>query len=271
MKIWIALCSLSLFISLPVFAQNMARPRATPIPIAPTVRSEQVEKSQPVPAATPAATSLDEVQAKARAATAKVGAVLNESKYHRDNSNITVMLGYAPIDMILPSKLGGSVGWNDGAEASYEIEYMGSKLSVPFVVKDLGSFSDKRISIIKRSYKSRNSFNFHYGVSYFDTDVAVGNEYLSSATNVPRNLDLIGIKSLGVIWGVGNRWNFKPGFTAGVDWISWAQPLIVLSREDRLINYVNDEGTRDALKQALNLSSYVPRFTLLKVQFGWTF
>jgi hypothetical protein len=292
-------------------AQTRVKPKATPIPIAKPVKkkleTEVVTPSEvttteatvttiplatPVPAATPlvipnqstpaptpasptpapdSMPSRQTMQDRAKEATAKLGAVMNRSNEHRAESSFTVMGEYAPIDLILPSKVGGSVGWNYGDEATFELEYLGAKLSVPFIVEDLGSFKDQRISLVKRSFQGRNSLNFHYGLSYFNTQISVGNEYLASASNLPASLDLIGVKSLGFIWGVGNRWNFNRGFTVGVDWFSWAQPILIIDRDRELLDYIQDEGARDTLDEALRLSAYFPRFTVLKVQIGWSF
>lgn len=188
---------------------------------------------------------------------------------HRDR--FSVLLGYAPIDLLLPSKVGGSFTWNRDDQLSYEVEYMGANLSVPFVVDDLGSFKDRRISVTQRAFRGRTSFHFFYGVSYFDTTIHLGNKYLDQINGAPQSVDLVGVKSLGLIWGIGNRWVFKPGFTAGIDWFSWAQPLIVVDKDQKVLDYISNDETRRTIRETLDLTSYFPRFVLLKVQLGWSF
>lgn len=193
------------------------------------------------------------------------------SSLSRVERKFTVLLAYSPIDLILPSKTGGSLTWNEDDQVSYDLEYMGANLSVPFVVDDLGSFKDRRVSLTKRAFRGRTSFHFFYGLSYFETTIHLGNQYLDQVSGAPRSIDLVGVKSLGVVWGIGNRWIFKPGFTVGLDWFSWAQPLIVVDRDQEILNYISNEDTRDTIRETLNLTSYFPRFVLLKVQLGWSF
>lgn len=223
----------------------------------------------PAPTATPAPSPT--LKDRAGKAVSRVGAEINNSLEYRALSPVTLMLAWAPIDLILPSKFGASVAWNRTPEASHELEYLSAKMSVPFFVDDLGGFTDRRVSLLKRSFNARNSFNFHYGLSYFDTEIHVGNDYLAQANANAAEVDLLRIKSLGFIWGFGNRWNFAKGLTAGVDWFSWSQPLLVIHRDNALVDSMNEGSAKDRVETTMKLVEYLPRLTVLKVALGYSF
>lgn len=182
-----------------------------------------------------------------------------------------VMAEYSALDLILPSKIGGSLGYVESNAYTYELEYLSASLSPPSFIEDVGSFTDRRISLVVRSYADRNSFNFHYGLAYFDLQVHVGSKYLQSSSGRPANLDLLASRSLGLILGVGNRWILPHGFTLGVDWISWSQPLIIVEKKSDLLQYIQNQQDRDVLETLLSTVGYFPRFTILKLAIGYTF
>ena len=183
-----------------------------------------------------------------------------------------VMLEYSPLDLILPSKIGGSVGYAPiDSQSTYELEYLGATLAPPSFLEDVGNFSDRRFSLIARSYGNRSSFNFHYGLTYFDMQVHVNGRYLQSANGRPANFDVLASRSLGFMIGVGNRWSLPHGFEIGVDWISWSQPLIIVEKNSDLLQYVQNKGDRDTLETLINTIGYFPRFTLLKLGIGYAF
>jgi len=213
----------------------------------------------------------EEAKAQAHEVKEVVQEAVSNGGDRRAISNFSVVLEYSPLDLILPSKIGGSLGYIQSRESTFEAEYLSASLSAPWFVGDIGGFSDRRISITQRWYGERNSFNFHYGISYFDTDIHVGSHYLSSATGAALDSDLMREKSLGFIFGIGNRWAFPGGFTVGCDWFSWAQPLVVVQQDSALINAIQDSGAKSTLQDAFQTSLYFPRLSFLKVGLGWVF
>lgn len=183
-----------------------------------------------------------------------------------------LQLNYAPMDLIIPSKMGATLGSQKDIDNSYEIEILRGTLAFPFIVEDLGKMTDFKYSLLFRSYSGRESFNFSYGVTYFDFTVELGDKLLNKLTGgfIPA-VDLIKIQSLGFHLGVGNRWNFGKNFSFGVDWITWSQPLFVTKREAPYLDYVTDEDAKKSVNDAISLISYLPRFSLFKLQLAYMF
>ena len=207
----------------------------------------------------------------ARRVSKSVEGAVGQAGDRRENSDINFMGEYSALDLILPSKIGGSLGYVESSAYTFELEYLGASIAPPSFLEDVGSFTDRRVSAIVRSYSDRNSFNFHYGLSYFDTQIHVGSKYLQSSSGRPADLDLLGSRSLGFVVGVGNRWVLPHSFTVGVDWISWSQPLIIVEKNSDLLKYIQNQHDRDVLDSLLSTIGYFPRFSILKVGVGFTF
>jgi len=195
-----------------------------------------------------------------------------EAKTQRDKANYFVLVSYSPVDMLIPSKGGITVGLNRNADRTWELEYLRGSISVPFAVEDLGKMSDERISIISRSYFGNNSFNFSYGLSYLDFSLHLGDKLLNRVTGGSYpSLDLVKIQSLGFNVAIGNRWIFKHDITMGIDWITWTQPVHVTKKESAFLDYASNENDKDDVGNVIGLISYMPRFALLKLQLGILF
>lgn len=202
----------------------------------------------------------------------KVAKSLDTTQDRREHSNYLFMASYSPLDLIIPSKLGLTVGQTKSVDKTWELEILRGSLAIPFVIDNLGDVSDLRFSFIARSYAGRNSFNFSYGLSYFDFSARLGNKYLASVSGTPSgSVELLKIQTLGANFGIGNRWTIDKNFTFGVDWISWSQPLLLVQRDDDYLTATNSTPDRDAIEKALGLISYFPRISVLKIQIGVLF
>lgn len=201
----------------------------------------------------------------------KVGEQMGETAQRRADSNMVIMGTYAPLDLVLPSKIGASIGWISSARNTLEIEYVKGSVKPP-LVEDLGEVADQRLTLMRRSYFSSNSFNMSYGLSYIGFHGKVGDALLArlSGGTIPE-VELINVDSFGVHFGLGNRWIFAKGVTFGVDWFSWTQPLIVTRREAKFLDYVSNQDDRDKIDTAMKILSYFPRWSAFKLQLGYTF
>jgi hypothetical protein len=194
------------------------------------------------------------------------------SASRRSQSQYLVLGNYAPIDLIIPGKYGITLGWVRNPADTYEFEYLKGSVSVPFLIEDLGAMSDERISLNKRAFAERNSFNITYGITYFDYSIHLGSKILNRLTSGSYpSVDLIESQSLGINFGIGNRWTFDHNITLGVDWFSWAQPLVVISEKSAFLDYVSNETDKKNVEDALDAISYFPRWSVLKVQIGMSF
>lgn len=196
---------------------------------------------------------------------------LSHSRLVRSNSNYFAIGNFAPVDLILPSKFGLTLGIVSNADYTWELEYLKSSVSVPFLVDDIGEMTDERLSVIRRNYFGTETFNLSYGLSYNRFKVHIGSKYLAYiATNIP-DVDLMQIDSLGFNVGIGNRWIFANRWMVGVDWVSWAQPVFTIKYNNKYSDYSTDEDSKDTVDTVAKLIRWVPRITLLKLQVGYSF
>lgn len=202
----------------------------------------------------------------------RVQDALSTTRASREGSSAFALINYSPIDLLIPSKIGLTAGWVQDADRTWELEYLRGTLSVPFLIDELGSFKDERISVIRRSYFGNNSFNISYGLTYSRFALTLGNDILGRLpTGVPGAINMLSTDALGFNFAVGNRWIFDHGITFGVDWFSWAQPLIVTHEDNQILNYVNNANDRENVDTALKLMKYFPRFAFFKLQLGMSF
>ncbi len=208
----------------------------------------------------------------AKDASAAVSKKLGETRERRENSDYLLLFNYSPLDLIIPSKYGLTMGLIRDADKSWEIEYVEGSFAIPFIVDDLGKMSDKRYSLIGRSYFGGNSFNFSYGLSYFDFSLFLGDKILNQVTNsaIPA-IDLVEIQSFGVNFGLGHRWTFNRDITFGVDWISLAQPLLITKNKSAFLEHSTNQKDKDDVENAMRVISYFPRLSFFKLQVGILF
>jgi len=208
---------------------------------------------------------------KIEAGVEKAKEILAETREAREKHRWQALGSYGYLDMFIPSKFGAAVSYNRDADRTYEIDYMRGKISFPFFVDDLGEMSDHRLSFLKRSYFGGNSFNLSYGVSYMHFNIHLGNEILSRMSSSVPTVDLVAIDTWGFTIGLGNRWVFRRRFVCGIDWITYTQPVYRSKKDAPFLDYVSDPNDKDHVEKAIDFISYFPRFSLLKVQAGWSF
>lgn len=180
-------------------------------------------------------------------------------------------VNYSPLDLLVPSKLGLSFGYRSNLDSTLELEYLRGSIS-PFVLKDLGTMTDQRISLIKRNHQKGSSFHFSYGLTFFDFNLHLGDAILSRLSGgYYPSADLIEVQGLGFNVAMGNRWVFKNNVSFGVDWLSWAQPILTTKKDNAFLDYVTDQNDRDNVETAVDLISYFPRLSTLKLQVGYQF
>lgn len=183
---------------------------------------------------------------------------------------ISAGINYSPFDLFVPSKFGATAGWKLNPKSAIELEYLRSSLSVPFLFEALGGMTDHRLSLIMRNRFKNGSFNYFYGLAYHMFDVRVGNELISRAIPHAADFDELTLNSLGVVLGIGNRWEIYDSVQLGVDWISWSQPILETSRKTEFLNYVA-ERDRGRIEDVLDFVDGFPRFAAAKLYLGMLF
>jgi hypothetical protein len=197
-----------------------------------------------------------------------------QTRGRREGADYFGLLNYSGLDLIIPSKIGGTIGLIQNASYSWEIEYLRGSVSVPWIIDDLGSMTDTRISLVRRSYALRNSFNVSYGLSYFDLTAHLGNKYLAALSGDAQsvyNVDLLKVEALGFNLGIGNRWTFQHDITVGIDWVVWSQPVFVTKEKNVFMDYATNPDKKDDVSSAVRGASYLPRLSFLKLQIGMLF
>lgn len=200
---------------------------------------------------------------------------VSESQDLRRPKHLFGSFDYSPLDLLIPNKFGLTLGINEDANHSWELEYLRGTISIPFLIEDLGGFRDEKISVIRRTYFG-NSFNLSYGLTYFRFRLRLGSEVISRASGgqLPPGVDILRVESLGPNFGIGNRWTFKNGITLGVDWASWSQPLFTTKKEEaylRASESATNPSDRNHIDTAVKLMQYMPRLTFLKLEVGYQF
>lgn len=196
---------------------------------------------------------------------------LNNSEARLAGRHIPVLIDYLPFDMILPSKIGLTAGYAPNTRESYEIQYARGYLTTPWLIANLGAISDERITIMKRQRLGGTNFFVSYGASYMDINASLGNKYLNQIPGAPASVHILRTQSLGAHVGIGQRWDVWKGMLLGIDYLDYTQPLIVTRRESLFLDYAWNDAARSDVQRAMQWITYFPRFTFLRLQFGWQF
>ncbi|MCO5142341.1 MAG: hypothetical protein M9962_04530 [Oligoflexia bacterium] len=201
-----------------------------------------------------------------------LGEKLEETKEFRESSRWTVLGNYSLIDTWIPSKYGIGVAYIPSVDTTWELEYLRGSVSFEFFIKDLGKMTDERLTLLRRFYSDRNSFNFFTGIAYHSFSIHLGDRLTSLVTGgyVP-SVDLITIKTLGVTFGLGNRWQLASGWVLGADWLSIYIPLKTLEAEAPYISSNASESGKNDVRDVMKVIKRVPTFAVIKFQVGMSF
>ncbi|MDH4467227.1 MAG: hypothetical protein QE271_04145 [Bacteriovoracaceae bacterium] len=195
----------------------------------------------------------------------------NQKLHKNEKKKYFLYANYSPIDLIILSKIGFTVGLNQNEHSSWEFEYLRGSYAIPSIIQDLGKMVDERYSIIRRSYFGGGSFNLSYGVTLFSFSVTIGDDFINRLNANYPSANLLELQSAGFNFGVGNRWKLSDQFSFGVDWFSWSQPVFVTKDEGEFLNYASNQDDRDDIEKAKKIINYLPRLTFLKIQLGILF
>lgn len=178
---------------------------------------------------------------------------------------------FSYIDLLVPGKIGFSVGKKDQEHDAWELEYLSGSISDPLIMKDIGSVTDQRISFIRKKQVWFKSFYLAYGLSYFRLSVNLDEDIANAVDPDAPSGDVVDAQALGSHLSIGNMWNIGKHGYCGVDWIGWAQPWIRLREESSAVDYLVDEDDREKVHDALAVVYKVPRLWVLKIQAGYRF
>lgn len=202
----------------------------------------------------------------------KVSENFGGTRTRREQSRHQILGTYSLLDTWIPSKWGASYAFTPSPRGSWEIEYLRGTLSIPFIIEDFGKITDQRLSVFYRSYSDRNSFSFLYGINYSSFKAQLGIDYLSTVSggNVGQ-VDLVAIETLGLTWGVGNRWQLNNNVLIGLDWFTIYIPVITLESQADFLSANASEKRKEEIRDALDVIERIPTFAALKFQLGIAF
>lgn len=186
--------------------------------------------------------------------------------------SVSASVIYAPFDLIIPGKIGASIGWRKSPQQFFELEYLSGKVAVPYMIAELGSMTDNRYSALLRTKESDSSFNLIYGLTFFDFNILLGDRFVNTVSGGrTMAIDVVTAQSIGVTFGFGNRWNFGDKAFVGLDWFTWSQPLIAVNNKSPFLDQASASSEKDEVEKATKILAYFPRISLLKVSFGMRF
>lgn len=195
-----------------------------------------------------------------------------DSKTVRGQSPFTLGLNYSWLDTWIPSKYGAQFAYNASESSTWEIEYLRGSISVPSGFLDIGSITDQRLTVMHRSFGARNSFNFFWGLVYESLEAKLGSDILSNIGGIDAaSVDLLKISTLGISWGMGNRWSIHRNLTFGIDWLAINVPLTTLESETDILKYSTDPDDREDIQDVVDAVEKIPTISILKLQLAYTF
>lgn len=197
---------------------------------------------------------------------------LKKSRINRTASQYYGLLTYSPLDLIIPSKYGATIGYIENPDSLWELEYVRGSLSTALFFSDLGKMTDTRISALRRVFFETNSFYMSYGLSYMDFSTQLGSEYIASITNgsIPE-VSLLKMRNIGAQLSIGNQWAVYKNVIIGVDWVGLYQPIIQLEKHNAFVDATSDPALRDNVEEMIDALSWIPRLTFVKFQIGASF
>lgn len=190
------------------------------------------------------------------------------SRQNRDDSLGSVLLGYEFLSTWIPSKKLISYTHIFNGDWSLELEYAWSTLESPIFGVDLGEITEKRYSLMAK-YFAGNSFFFAFGPSLTRFKAKVGNDILERI--VDGSTTSFETENIGIMGGIGNRWQMDNGFTFGIDWFRMNLPLVVTSVESEVLGDIVDYDDADEIRDVLHKLNRVPTFVLFGLHLGLTF
>lgn len=197
---------------------------------------------------------------------------LKKSRINRTASKYYGLLSYSPLDLIIPSKIGATIGYIQNPDSTWELEYLRGSLSTAIFFTDLGKMTDSRVSILRRVYFETNSFYMSYGISYMDFSTKLGSEYVASITNgsIPE-VSLLRMRNIGAQISIGNQWAIYKNVILGVDWVGLYQPIFQLEKKNAFVDATSDPELRENVEDVIDGLSWIPRLTFVKLQIGASF
>lgn len=226
----------------------------------------------PAPTPPPEPSKWEQIKETATDKAKDLHAAMNEIRENRASTKWSVLGDYSLFETWVLSKYGWTLAYNTSPSLSYELEYMKGSLGWGYFGIDIGKISEQKATLLRRSFNQRNTFSFITGVYYSKFDVHLGSDLLATVSGSEQaNVNLVELATLGVTWGVGNRWQTKKGYVWGADWFVVNLPLATLNESTPFVNETSSQERRDQVNNAMKLFKHVPTLAVVKIQVGFSF
>lgn len=195
----------------------------------------------------------------------------SEIPLRRNEKDFALTGSYSYFDFWTFGKTGIAGSWQS-SESAYDLIYQHGSLGYGFTLVDLGKFSEDRFQALKRSYNNRNTFNWYYGLYYDKFDLVFGDKIMNTITSgAYPNAELLRIETIGVTFGISNRWQFASGFVVGIDWAEINWPIYVLEKKAAMLESNASESDKQTVRDGMDILSRVPAFAIGKISLGYSF
>lgn len=185
---------------------------------------------------------------------------------NRGESSHSLMLGYQMLTTWLPGKKAINYSYIHNERWTWDLEYAWASIDSPIIGVDLGEISEKRYSFMARRYVS-NSFHFIFGAMYQDFHARASGKIISQGVDVAT----FGAESAGAVLGIGNRWQWKSGFTLGIDWLRINVPLFSTKVENEILDDIESNSDSNDVKKVIRAFNRIPTFVLFGLNLGYSF
>jgi len=180
----------------------------------------------------------------------------------------SLMIGYQFLTSWVPSKKTLNYTQIFNNKWSLEGEYAWSSIDAPSYGINLGEIEEKRFSLNVRRYTSE-SFHFIFGATLNDLRAHLGDDVLDAfGAELSSSIHL---QNLGLTLGIGNRWHWKNGVTAGIDWMRINVPVLQTTLDDEVLNDIEDSSDEEDIKEAIRTFNRIPTFVLIGINIGYSF
>lgn len=202
----------------------------------------------------------------------EAAAELAKTRAARTTSSFTGLVNYSFLETWVPGKWGGTIGYIRSPASTYELQYDRNSIGFGAYGLDLAEITEQRFSLNWRWFGRRNSFSLVTGLDYTMLKATLGSEYLSTVSvGQVGSYDALEIDSLGIGFGMGNRWQTAGGFTWGIDWFTVHLPVVITKSEAPFLSATGSEDKHDYVSSTLKLFKHLPTFAVFKLQAGFTF
>jgi hypothetical protein len=197
---------------------------------------------------------------------------VKEAREKRERKHLLVAGNYSLLEPgASGTKYGASIGYVLDSFHTFEFEFVEGPFNLDWLGDNIGEIKARHLSVQWRTF-GRRSLTFHniVGLDYNRYNIRLSDQYVDVAgmSEDERNMY---IDSMGLMWGVGNRWQTKHGFMFTADWVQIHVPVAVVAQDTSYTNQATDENEKHRVFNRLNYIKHFPRLLAVKLQLGFTF